>query len=157
LSAAGFLMAPGSWRIVLDFLLVGVFAGFYIVPLFALVQSRAPRNELSRVIAGNNIVNALLIVAAAVFGLELGAAGFTIPEIFLVTAILNAAVAIYIFTLVPEFLMRFLSWLIVSALYRIRIEGAENVPDEGPALLVCNHVSFMDPLIVNAALGRPPR
>ncbi|HEX5122139.1 MAG TPA: MFS transporter [Rhodanobacteraceae bacterium] len=157
LSAFAFLAAPGSWRIVADFVLVGVFAGFYIVPLFALVQSRAPKSELSRVIAGNNIINALFIVAAAAFGIGLGAAGLSIPQIFLVAAILNAAVAIYIYTLVPEFLMRFLSWLIVSVLYRIRVEGAENVPDEGAAVLVANHVSFMDPLIVNAVLRRPPR
>jgi 1-acyl-sn-glycerol-3-phosphate acyltransferase len=157
LSALAFLAAPGSWRIVADFVLVGVFAGFYIVPLFALVQSRAPKSELSRVIAGNNIINALFIVAAAAFGIGLGAAGLSIPKIFLVAAILNAAVAIYIYTLVPEFLMRFLSWLIVSVLYRIRVEGADHVPEEGPAVLVANHVSFMDPLIVNAATRRPPR
>jgi len=157
LSAYAFLAAPGSWRIVADFVLVGVFAGFYIVPLFALVQSRAPKSELSRVIAGNNIINALFIVAAAAFGIGLGAAGLSIPQIFLVAAILNAAVAIYIYTLVPEFLMRFLSWLIVSVLYRIRVEGAENVPDEGAAVLVANHVSFMDPLIVSAVTRRPPR
>ena len=157
LSAFAFLAAPGSWRILADFVLVGVFAGFYIVPLFALVQSRAPKRELSRVIAGNNIINALFIVGAAAFGIGLGAAGLSIPQIFLVAAILNAAVAIYIYTLVPEFLMRFLSWLIVSVLYRIRVEGIENVPEEGPAVLVANHVSFMDPLIVNAATRRPPR
>jgi 1-acyl-sn-glycerol-3-phosphate acyltransferase len=157
LSALAFIGAPGSWRIVADFVLVGVFAGFYIVPLFALVQSRAPKNELSRVIAGNNIINALFIVAAAAFGIGLGAAGLSIPQIFLVAAILNAAVAIYIYTLVPEFLMRFLSWLIVSLLYRIRIEGEENIPDEGAAVLVSNHVSFMDPLIINACTRRPPR
>jgi 1-acyl-sn-glycerol-3-phosphate acyltransferase len=157
LSAFAFLGTPGSWRIVVDFILVGVFAGFYIVPLFALVQSRAPKRELSRVIAGNNIINALFIVAAAAFGIGLGAAGLSIPQIFLIAAILNAAVAIYIYTLVPEFLMRFISWLIVSLLYRIRVEGIENVPEEGPAVLVANHVSFMDPLIVNAATRRPPR
>jgi 1-acyl-sn-glycerol-3-phosphate acyltransferase len=142
---------------VLDFVLVGVFAGFYIVPLFALVQSRADKSELSRVIAGNNIINALLIVAAAAFGIGLGAAGVSIPQIFLITALLNAAVATYIYTLVPEFLMRFLSWILVNVLYRIDVEGIENVPEEGPALLVCNHVSFMDALIVGACVRRPAR
>jgi 1-acyl-sn-glycerol-3-phosphate acyltransferase len=157
LSALAFLAAPGSWRIVMDFVLVGVFAGFYIVPLFALVQSRAEKSELSRVIAGNNIFNAMFIVAAAVFGVSLGAAGVSIPQIFLITALLNTAVAIYIYTLVPEFLMRFLSWILVNTLYRIRVKGAEHIPDEGPALLVCNHVSYMDPLIVGACARRPPR
>ncbi len=157
LSAFAFVLAHGSWRIVLDFILIGVFAGFYIVPLFALVQSRAPKRELSRVIAGNNILNALFIVGAAAFGMGLGAAGLSIPQIFLIAALLNAAVAIYIYTLVPEFLMRFLSWLIVSLLYRIRIVGEENLPEEGAAVLVSNHVSFMDPLIINASTRRPPR
>jgi len=157
LTALAFLAAPGGWRIALDFVLVGMFAGFYIVPLFALVQSRAERSELSRVIAGNNIVNALFIVGAAAFGLGLSALGLSIPQILLVTAVLNALVAIYIYTLVPEFLMRFLSWILVNTLYRIKVEGLERIPDEGAALLVCNHVSFMDALIIGGCVRRPVR
>jgi 1-acyl-sn-glycerol-3-phosphate acyltransferase len=157
LSALAFLAAPGGWRIALDFVLVGLFAGFYIVPLFALVQSRAERSELSRVIAGNNIVNALFIVGAAAFGLGLSALGLSIPQILLATAVLNALVAIYIYTLVPEFLMRFLSWILVNTLYRIKVEGLERIPDEGAALLVCNHVSFMDALIIGGCVRRPVR
>ena len=157
LGALAFLAAPGGWRIALDFVLVGLFAGFYIVPLFALVQSRAERSELSRVIAGKNIVNALFIVGAAAYGLGLSAIGLTIPQILLATAVLNALVAIYIYTLVPEFLMRFLSWILVNTLYRIDVEGIERVPDDGPALLVCNHVSFMDALIIGGCVRRPVR
>ncbi|GAA0719125.1 MFS transporter [Dokdonella soli] len=157
LSAFAFLVAPGSWRIALDMTLLGVFAGFYIVPLFALVQSRAERSELSRVIAGNNILNALFMVAAAALGIGLTALGWSIPQIFLTVAVLNALVAIYIYTLVPEFLMRFLSWILVSTLYRIKVEGLERIPDEGPALLVCNHVSYMDALIVGGVVRRPVR
>ncbi|WP_266159512.1 MFS transporter [Dyella silvatica] len=152
-----FLHAAGSWRIVLDLTLIGVFAGFYVVPLFAFVQARAPREQLSRVIAGNNILNALLIVAASMFGLGLGLIGFSAPQIFLAAALLNVLVAVYIFTLVPEFLMRFITWVLVNTLYRIRVDGMENIPEEGPALLVCNHVSFMDPLILMANLRRPAR
>jgi len=157
LGVAGFLAAPGGWHIAIDFVLIGLFAGFYIVPLFALVQSRTERSELSRVIAGNNIVNALFIVAAAAFGLGLSALGLTIPQILLATAVLNALVAIYIYTLVPEFLMRFLSWILVNTLYRIEVDGIERVPDEGPALLVCNHVSYMDALIIGGCVRRPVR
>jgi 1-acyl-sn-glycerol-3-phosphate acyltransferase len=157
IDAWGFLAAPGHWRIALDMTLLGVFAGFYIVPLFALVQSRTPRHELSRVIAGNNIINALFMVVAAGFGLGLGAVGLSIPQIFLATALLNAAVAVYIYTLVPEFLMRFLSWILVNTLYRIDTEGLERIPEEGPALLVCNHVSYMDALIVAGSVRRPVR
>jgi len=157
LGMGGFLMAPGSWRLVLDLTLIGLFAGLYIVPLFALVQSRTERSELSRVIAGNNILNALFMVLAAGLGLGLTALGFSVPQIFLTVAILNALVAIYIYTLVPEFLMRFLSWILIKTLYRIETEGLEKVPDEGAALLVCNHVSFMDPLIVMGVVRRPIR
>ncbi len=138
-------------------MLIGVFAGFYVVPLFAFVQARTPRDRLSRVIAGNNILNALLIVIASCFGLALDTLGFGAPQIFLVAALLNVVVAAYIFTLVPEFLMRFITWILVNTLYRIRVDGMQNLPEEGPALLVCNHVSFMDPLILMANLRRPAR
>jgi 1-acyl-sn-glycerol-3-phosphate acyltransferase len=154
-----FLHTPGAHRILLDLLMIGVFGGLYLVPLFALVQSRTPKAELSRVIAGNNILNAAFIVAAAVFGIVAQKLlHWTIPQFFLVIAILNGLVAVYIFTLVPEFLMRFLAWLYVKAMYRVRSVGVEeNVPDEGAALLVCNHVSYMDALILSSTIPRPIR
>ena len=152
-----FLHGAGSWRVALDLTLIGVFAGFYVVPLFAFVQARAPREKLSRIIAGNNIVNALLIVLAAGFGLGLGALGLDASRIFLAAALLNIAVAAYIFTLVPEFVMRFVTWVLVNTLYRVRADGLQHVPDDGPALLVCNHVSYMDPLLLMANLRRPVR
>lgn len=157
LALGAFLAAPGTTRIVVDLLLMGLSAGLFIVPLFALVQSRSERSELSRTIAGNNILNALFMVLAAGFGLLLTARHFTIPQIFLATAALNALVAIYIYTLVPEFLMRFLSWLLINTLYRIDTQGLDNIPERGPALLVCNHVSYMDALIVAGAVRRPAR
>ena len=152
-----FLHAAGSWRIAMDLTLIGVFAGFYVVPLFAFIQSRTPRDRLSRVIAGNNILNALFIVCAAGFGLGMSALGFGIPHIFLAIAILNALVALYIFTLVPEFVMRFITWVLVNTLYRVRVDGTQNIPEEGAVLLVCNHVSFMDSLLLMANLRRPAR
>jgi len=152
-----FLHAAGSWRIVLDLTGIGVFAGFYVVPLFAFVQARAPREKLSRIIAGNNIINALLIVIASLFGLTLGRLGMSAAEIFAVDALLNVVVAVYIFTLVPEFLMRFITWVLVNTLYRVRADGVQHIPEEGAALLVCNHVSFMDPLLLMANLRRPVR
>jgi hypothetical protein len=152
-----FLRMPGNGWIALDLTLIGLFAGFFIVPLFALVQSRTPRGELSRVIAGNNIINAVFLVAAAVFAFGMLATGLTIPQLFLVTALLNAAVTAWIFMLVPEFLMRFVGWLLISVLYRVRATGLEKIPDEGPALLVCNHVSFMDALIIMGSVRRPVR
>ena len=152
-----FLAAPGSLHIVIDLILIGLFAGLFIVPLFALVQSRTDRSQLSRVIAGNNILNAFFMVLSAGLGLGLTALGLSIPQIFLCVAVLNAIVAIYIYTLVPEFLMRFLSWVLVNTLYRIRTEGLDNIPEHGPALLVCNHVSYLDALIVAGSVRRPAR
>jgi 1-acyl-sn-glycerol-3-phosphate acyltransferase len=158
LGIAAFVHAQGSLRIMLDLALIGVFGGFYLVPLFALVQNRTPRSELSRVIAGNNILNAVFIVVAAVFGIAVQHfLHWSIPQLFLALGILNAMVAIYIFTLVPEFLMRFLSWMLVKSLYRLRVQGIEHIPDQGPALLVCNHVSYMDALIIGGAVPRPAR
>lgn len=138
---------------------IGLFAGFYVVPLFALIQSRTPRRELSRVIAAMNIQNAAFIVVAAVIGVAaLQYLHWSIPKLFLALAIAHTLVALWIFTVVPEFLMRFLSWLLVRVLYRLRARGIEEyVPDEGPALLVCNHVSYMDALILAASIPRPVR
>ena len=72
-------------------------------------------------------------------------------------AIFKAAVAVYIFALVPEFLMRFIVWILVNIVYRLRTQGLEQLPDQGPALLVCNHVSLMDALVVGGCCRRPVR
>jgi 1-acyl-sn-glycerol-3-phosphate acyltransferase len=151
-----FLSAAHNWRIIADLLMIGVFGGFYIVPLYALIQSRSAPSHLSRVIAGLNILNALFMVAAAVLAmLILGPAGLEIPHLFLITAILNAIVAIYIFTLVPEFLMRFLVWILIHTVYRVRVTGMHHIPDDGPVIVACNHVSFVDPLIIGGMIRRP--
>lgn len=159
LSVLEFARAPGSARIMADLVGIGLFTGFFVVPLFALIQSRTPRNELARVISGMNIQNAMFIVAAAIIGLALQRfLGWTIPQVFLALAIANTLVALYIFTIVPEFFMRFISWVMVRTLYRLKLHGIEDhVPDEGAALLVCNHVSYMDALILSACIPRPVR
>lgn len=151
------MSVPGTWRIIFDLIMIGAFGGFYIVPLYALVQVRSDPAHLSRVIASNNILNALFMVVAALAGATFLKSGGTIPQLFLVAAILNALVAIYIFTLVPEFLMRFLAWLLVHSIYRLRRIGVEHIPEKGPALLTCNHVSFVDAVVILAASPRPIR
>ena len=159
LDVSSFLQQPGAWRVVADLAGIGLFSGFYVVPLFALIQSRTPRAELSRVIAGMNIQNAVFIVLAALGGVALQQLlGWSIPQVFIALGIASLVVAAWIFSIVPEFLMRFLSWLLVRALYRLKLHGIEkHVPDEGPALLVCNHVSYMDALILAASIPRPVR
>jgi len=157
LGAVDFLAEPGAVRIALDLVLIGVSGGFYIVPLYAMVLARSPSAERARIIAANNILNALFVVASAGMGILLLGAGLGIPGLFLVTALANAAVAIYIYTLVPEFLMRFIIWILVNLLYRLRTSGLEAIPETGPALLVCNHVSFMDALVIGGSVARPVR
>ncbi len=156
-SIGDFIVRPGSWRILMDLTLLGAFGGFYSVPLYALIQHRTDRQHLSRVIAANNIINALFMVAAAALAFGVLASGLTIPQFYLILALLNVIVAIYIFTLLPEFLMRFLVWILVSILYRVRPSGLENIPVKGPAVLVCNHVSFVDALLVGGSIRRPIR
>ena len=157
LGAREFLEQPGAVRVLFDLAMVGVFGGFYSVPLYAMVLQRSAPSHRSRIIACNNIINALFMVGAAALAILLLNIGLSIPQLFLVAAALNALVAIYIYTLVPEFLMRFLIWILVSVLYRIRVRGLENIPDEGPALIVSNHVSFMDALIIGGTVRRPVR
>ena len=152
-----FLMQPGAWRIALDLLLIGMFGGFYIVPLYALIQTRCPPSHRSRVIAANNILNALFMVVAAGLAVVALKAGTTIPQLLLLTGALNAAVAIYIYTLVPEFLLRFIDWMLVHSIYRLKTSGVVNIPEEGAALLVCNHQSLADALVITASCRRPIR
>ena len=152
-----FLPWPQHWRVSADILLLGMFGGFYIVPLYALIQQRSAATHRSRIIAANNILNALFIVVSAAIAIGLLKAGLTIPQLFLVVGVMNAAVALYIYTLVPEFLMRFLAWLLVHTFYRVRAEGLDNIPEEGPCILVCNHVSYVDPVVIAACVRRPIR
>jgi 1-acyl-sn-glycerol-3-phosphate acyltransferase len=153
-----FLSAPAHWRVLADLLLLAIFSGFYSVPLYALIQTRSDPAFRSRIIAANNILNSMFLILAAGFGaLALGAWQWSIPQLFLATALLNALVAIYIYTLVPEFLLRFLSWVLVSTVYRVRKQGTERIPAEGAALIVANHVSFADALVLMAMSPRPIR
>ena len=154
---ATFAATPAHWRVAADLVLIGLFGGFYIVPLYALIQERSEPSHRSRIIAANNILNALFMVASAGIALGLLAAGVTIPQLFLATALMNAAVAAYIYGLVPEFLMRFLAWLLIHTFYRVRKEGLEHIPDEGPCIVVCNHVSYVDAVVIAACVRRPIR
>jgi 1-acyl-sn-glycerol-3-phosphate acyltransferase len=134
-----------------------LFGGLFIVPLYALVQQRTRREVMSRVIGANSILNAVFMVVAAGLGALALNAGLTIPQLLLLTGVLNAFVAIYIYSLVPEFLLRFVAWLLMHFIYRLERRGVENIPEEGPALLICNHVGFADALVISAGCPRPIR
>jgi 1-acyl-sn-glycerol-3-phosphate acyltransferase len=147
-----------AWLVLLDILGLGVFGGFYIVPLYALIQSRTAENERARVIAANNILNALFMVVSAIVSIVLlSVAKLSIPQLFLVVSLLNIGVNAYIFKIVPEFTMRFMIWLLSHSMYRVEHRNLDLIPDEGAALLVCNHVSFVDALLIGGAVRRPIR
>src|SRR6266699_2417133 len=153
----GFLAVHAHWRVAADLVLLGMFGGFYIVPLYALIQERSEPAFRSRIIAANNILNAIFMVASAGIAVGLLKAGLSIPQLFLVTGLMNAAVAVYIYSLVPEFLMRFLAWLLIHTFYRVDKEGLERIPAEGACVIVCNHVSFVDAIVIAACVRRPIR
>jgi 1-acyl-sn-glycerol-3-phosphate acyltransferase len=157
LSVGEFLSRLAHWRVLADLFLLAMFGGFYSVPLYALIQSRSQPSHRARIIAANNILNSLFMIVSALMAMGLTAAGFGIPAIFLVTALLNVVVAGYIYSLVPEFLLRFIAWLLVHTFYRIRLVHAERIPEEGAAVLVCNHVSFVDAIVIMAESPRPIR
>ena len=151
------LSAPTGWRLALDFFLFSVSGGFFTVPLYTMIQQRSDPAVRSRVIAGNNILNALFMVVASLLLMALFAAGVSIPQVFGVIALLNLLVAWYIYQVIPEFMLRFVVWMLANVMYRVRVEGRSRIPSEGPAVLVCNHVSFVDWLLVAAACPRPAR
>ena len=148
---------PSRTRVMVDLFLLAMFSGFYSVPLYAVIQARAEPTHRARIIAANNIMNALFMIVAALMSKALLDAGLTLPQLFLVVGLMNAAVALYIYTLVPEFLMRFICWLLIHTVYRLEKRGLENIPEEGAAVVVANHVSFVDALVILAASPRPIR
>jgi len=154
---AAFLAQSFSLRVCVDIIMLGISGGLYIVPLYALIQQRSELRKRSRIITANNVLNALFMVAASVYGFIVLSAGVSIPVLFLIMALMNAAVVLFIFKLVPEFIMRMLIWLLVHTIYRVDKTGLDNIPDEGPAVLICNHVSFVDALVMAGSLRRPIR
>ena len=148
----------GGWKVVLDVVLLSVFGALFIVPLNAFVQNSAPKEKRARIIALNNILNAFFMIIAAVAGaVLLTVVGLSIPQLFLTLALMNIAVSLFIFQQVPLFAARFLVWVLGHTMYRVRHEGLGNIPDEGPALIACNHVSYVDALILAGAVRRPIR
>ena len=150
-----FLAQPAHWRVMADLALLSLFAGLYSVPMYALIQLRSQPTHRARIIAANNILNALFMIASSLIAGLLLKSGFTIPQIFLFTGIANAVVAFYIFMLVPEYLLRFLAWVLSHVVYRFKVTGDEHIPTQGAAILACNHVSFVDAVLLMAASPRP--
>lgn len=148
---------PGAWWVVLNLTMIAFSAGLFIVPLYAFLQTRSDESQRSRVIAVNNIYNSIFMVAAGILGMLMFQFGFTVLQIFKVAAVLNLFATIYILTVMPEFFLRLVSWLLVHSIYRVKKYDLSHIPKEGPALIVCNHVSFVDPALLLGVLPRPAR
>ncbi len=152
-----FVVQPPHWRVMADLGLLSLFAGLYSVPMYALIQMRSQASHRARIIAANNILNALFLIGSSILVGTLIKLGLTVPQVFLFVGLLNAIVALYIFLLVPEYLLRFVAFVTARLIYRFKVRGDEHIPTEGAAILVCNHVSFIDPVLVMAASPRPIR
>ncbi len=152
---SSFIAHAAHWRVMADLFLLAGFAGLYSVPMYALIQIRSQPTHRARIIAANNILNALFMITSAVMAGALLSAHFTVPQVFLITGLLNAVVAGYIFLLVPEYLLRFVAWVLSRFIYRYKVRGDEHIPLQGAAILACNHVSFVDAILLMAASPRP--
>ena len=156
-TVAQFITAPAHWRVMADLGLLALSVGLYSVPMYALIQLRSQPSHRARVIAANNILNALFMIVSSVGAGAMLGAGFSVPEIFLAIALLNAAVGAYIFLLVPEYLLRFVAFLLSRLMHRFKVEGDDNIPVAGAAIIVCNPVNAVDALLLMAASPRPMR
>jgi 1-acyl-sn-glycerol-3-phosphate acyltransferase len=148
---------PVHWRITFDLVMMGVCGGLYTVPLYVLIQIRADPERRSRIIAANNILNALLMVLASLTAIGLFALNVTIPQLFMVTAALTALVAVAAFCAAPQQVLRCVGWLLTHTFYRVRAKGLENIPETGACILACNHVSYVDSVVLIGTVRRPVR
>jgi 1-acyl-sn-glycerol-3-phosphate acyltransferase len=146
-----------SYRVTVDIFLISVFAGFFIVPLYTFIQQRSDPHARSRIIAGNNILNALFMVISSILLTVLYGYNFKVPELFLIFGLMNLLVTTYIYTVIPEFLLRFLCMIVSRAFYRLSVNGQQHIPASGACVLVCNHVSFVDWFLIAAGVKRPIR
>ncbi len=153
----GFNAIQVPWRVLFDIGMSGICGSLFIVPLYAYIQHRSEPRSRSRLIAANNVINAVFMVASALFTIVFYKIGLNTAEIILVTAIMNFVVCTWILALIPEFVMRFIVWILAGTIYRLKFSGRELIPSTGPALIVANHVSFIDWFIVTAACRRPVR
>jgi acyl-[acyl-carrier-protein]-phospholipid O-acyltransferase/long-chain-fatty-acid--[acyl-carrier-protein] ligase len=148
-----FVTASGSWRILLDILGIAVAGGIYIVPLYTILQSRSPNHLRARMIAANNVMNSLFMVASAILSVGLLALDFTIHGIFLVVSIMSIVAAIYITRLLPQDLIQSIVRTILRVFYRVEVKGIENYHKvSNKAVIIANHTSFLDGLLISAFL-----
>ncbi|MGI9896412.1 MFS transporter [Vibrio natriegens] len=157
-SVESFISESKHVRVMMDLFFVGVSGGIFIVPLYSFIQSRSNQGECARSIAANNIMNALFMVGSALVSIfVLSVLSLSVVELFAIMAVGNFFVAIYVYRQVPEFTQRFISYLLSHCMYRVSVVGRQHIPETGAALIVANHVSYVDALILMGTSTRPVR
>ncbi|MCE7535002.1 MFS transporter [Aliivibrio fischeri] len=152
------LTHPDLFSVFVNLFFLGVSGGIFIVPLYTLIQKRPQAKHRSQIIAANNIYNAIFMVTSAILGIIcLSVIELSIPQFFLLLAILNGIVTLFLFFRVPIFIIRFVLWVLTHTGYRVSHQHLHHIPDEGGALLVCNHITYMDAFIISGACPRPIR
>ncbi|BCL69063.1 MFS transporter [Vibrio nigripulchritudo] len=153
-----FLTYPALWPVFFSLLMLGASGGLFIVPLYTLMQTQARENERAQIIAANNIYNSIYMVGSAILGIVcLSVLELSIPTLFLLLAVVNIFVAIYVYWQAPMFFSRIVLWMFTHTMYRVKHKNLDNIPKEGGALIVCNHVSYMDALLMIGACKRQIR
>ncbi|PIP93355.1 MAG: glycerol acyltransferase [Bdellovibrio sp. CG12_big_fil_rev_8_21_14_0_65_39_13] len=155
LGLADYFKMDNSVRALFDLFMMSIFGGGYIVPQMSYVQWKSPREELSRMIAGNNIINSLFMVLAAVAVMVL--VKFGIPTVIFVLSISNFIVSFILYALHSEQSLRIWAFLLTHIFYKVEVRGEENIPKTGSFIVACNHVSFVDWLLLMGILKRPIR
>ncbi|HEX6843206.1 MAG TPA: acyl-[ACP]--phospholipid O-acyltransferase [Stellaceae bacterium] len=157
LNLVGFLLHPINWWLCFTLFMIALSGGLFTVPLYALLQARSEESHRSRVVAANNIVNAIFIVVSGAVSAAMLAAHLTVPQIFLVVGVFNAVAAVVVMRLIPGVILKILLAALFRLVYRVEVKGLENYRKAGErAVIVANHLSFLDGALLMAFLpGRP--
>ncbi len=157
IGAVAFLSQPGNWRIVIDLLGLAISGGIFIVPLYALMQKLSDVRYRARVIAGNNVMNALFMVVSAIGTIGMLKAGFSVPQVFLTVAVINLVVALYVCKLLPDAIVKGFFQGLFKLAYGLEVRGMDNWSNCGPrSVIIANHVSFLDGLLLATVLKEKP-
>jgi MFS family permease len=151
------LSSVGGWRLVIDFFMMSISGGLFIVPLYTLVQERSESRILSRIISANNILNSLLMVVSSGLVIGLYSLGLNTAQVFGALSILNVIVALLIYASVPEFTLRFYSWVVSRILYGVQIEGERSVSKRGASIVLASTQGRLDWLVLWGAFKQPLR
>jgi len=152
-----FIGTFSGWRIIIDVFFIAIFAGLFVIPLNAIFQHECPDENRSRLMAGLMIMNSFFVIGSSLFASALFAIGFSVPLLFFTLAMANAAVALYICQLLPDYLMKTIMQVLLKTLYKVEVRGLENYEAAGDrVVIVSNHVSFLDAPVLAAFLpGKP--